>query len=142
MTEAKESEQSSDEGSASSHCSTALERWDVRTDDGPHTIQADNWRCSGNGLQFYRGEECVAWFTAWLWFKKFDLMSDPNGFVRLGFSVRTRNILDRLECKTIGELMALSDDEIMEARNSGKTVVAEIREKLDAAGFKGDSPSQ
>lgn len=120
----------------SSHSSYTLERWDVLADDGAHVIQADSWVHDGNGLQFHRDGECVAWFASWLWFKKFDLVSDPKGFIRLGFSPRTRNALDRLECKTIGELFALSDHEIMQARNIGKGVVAEIREKLASAGFK------
>jgi len=37
-----------------------------------HTIHADNWTVSGNGLTFARGEERVAWFLKWNWWRRAD----------------------------------------------------------------------
>lgn len=122
---------------ASEHSSADLERWDVMTEDGLHPIQADQWKSSSAGLQFFRGGECVAWFASWEWFKKFDLISDPNGFAQIGLSAKATNVLvNQLDCKTIGELLTLSDGAILDARMAGVKVLEEIREKLAAAGFR------
>jgi hypothetical protein len=37
-----------------------------------HMIHADNWTCGGNGLQFYRADEQIAWFLTWDWWKRAD----------------------------------------------------------------------
>lgn len=39
-----------------------------------HTIKADYWECSGNGLKFYRKKKgkghMIAWFLDWRWWKE------------------------------------------------------------------------
>ena len=37
-----------------------------------HTIHADDWTVSLNGLTFARGKARVAWFLAWNWWKRAD----------------------------------------------------------------------
>lgn len=52
------------------------------------------------------------------------------------FSVRTRKILKRMEIETVGELVALSADEIINQRNCGETSLLEIRGLLGEKGLK------
>ncbi len=50
----------------------------------------------------------------------------------LELSVRARNCLDSANIKTIGELVSLSEQEVMNLKNLGKTSLTEIKAKLIA----------
>jgi len=54
----------------------------------------------------------------------------------LNLSVRARKCMNRLTLTTIGELVARTGDELMEAKNFGVTSLNEVREKLEAMGLK------
>ncbi|HJZ89522.1 MAG TPA: DNA-directed RNA polymerase subunit alpha C-terminal domain-containing protein [Gemmataceae bacterium] len=54
----------------------------------------------------------------------------------LNLSVRARKCMNRLNITTIGELIARSGDELMEAKNFGVTSLNEVKEKLGALGLK------
>lgn len=53
----------------------------------------------------------------------------------MNLSVRARKCMARLNLQTIGDLVAHSADELMEARNFGVTSLNEIREKLTQMGL-------
>ncbi len=48
----------------------------------------------------------------------------------LNLSVRSRKCMNRLNIKTIGELVIHTADELLECKNFGVTSLKEIREKL------------
>jgi DNA-directed RNA polymerase subunit alpha len=54
----------------------------------------------------------------------------------LNLSVRARKCMNRLSLTTLGELVARTADELMEAKNFGVTSLNEVREKLTALGLK------
>ena len=54
----------------------------------------------------------------------------------LNLSVRARKCMNRLGITTLGELIARSGDELLEAKNFGMTSLNEVREKLTAYGLK------
>jgi len=54
----------------------------------------------------------------------------------LNLSVRARKCMNRLNLNTIGELVARSGDELMEAKNFGVTSLNEVKEKLGNLGLK------
>jgi DNA-directed RNA polymerase subunit alpha len=54
----------------------------------------------------------------------------------LNLSVRARKCMNRLNLNTIGELVARSGDELMEAKTFGVTSLNEVKEKLGALGLK------
>jgi len=54
----------------------------------------------------------------------------------LNLSVRARKCMNRLNIQTIGELIARSGDELMEAKNFGVTSLNEVKEKLGNLGLK------
>ena len=37
-----------------------------------HTIRADHWSVSVDGLKFERNESRIAWFLQWRWWKRAD----------------------------------------------------------------------
>ena len=49
----------------------------------------------------------------------------------LGLSVRSLNCLKRAAVKTVGDLVALSEDDVMKLKNFGQKSLVEIREKLE-----------
>lgn len=49
----------------------------------------------------------------------------------LGLSVRSLNCLKRASVKTVGDLVALSEDDVMKLKNFGQKSLVEIREKLE-----------
>jgi len=49
----------------------------------------------------------------------------------LGLSVRSLNCLKRAQVKTVGELVVLSEDDVMKLKNFGHKSLVEIREKLE-----------
>ena len=53
----------------------------------------------------------------------------------LTLSVRARKCVERLGVRTLGELAALSDDDILACRNTGETTLAEIRARLAERGL-------
>ena len=57
----------------------------------------------------------------------------PNGMTLddLNLSVRAYNCLKRHGIRTVDELKALSDEELVQVRNIGKRCVEEIKEKLE-----------
>ncbi len=58
-------------------------------------------------------------------------------------SVRARNCLKKMNIRTIGELMKLSEAELLAYKNFGETSLAEIKQLLSAKGLRlGQSPEE
>lgn len=53
----------------------------------------------------------------------------------LGLSVRSQHCMQMLGIKTIGDLVALSEKQLMEARNFGSTSLTEVKKKLAVSGL-------
>ncbi len=53
----------------------------------------------------------------------------------LDLSVRASNCLEAANIKTIGELVSLSEDEVMNIRNFGRTTLKEVKKKLAQLGL-------
>lgn len=53
----------------------------------------------------------------------------------LGLSVRSRNCFDRLQIRTVGELIQCTEAELLACRNFGQTSLAEIKAKLADLGL-------
>jgi len=53
----------------------------------------------------------------------------------LSFSVRTYNCLKKANLKTVGELVATTENELMQIKNFGKKSLAEVRETLGGMGL-------
>ena len=53
----------------------------------------------------------------------------------LDLSVRASNCLEAANVKTIGELVALTEDEVLEIRNFGRTTLKEVKKKLAQLGL-------
>jgi len=58
----------------------------------------------------------------------------------IGLSTRSIRCLERLKCKTVGDVRRLSDDDILLIKNTGKTSLIEIREKTDGNNPKFNHP--
>ena len=58
----------------------------------------------------------------------------------LNFSVRTYNSLMRGNVRTLGDLVALTDEELLKIRNLGRLGVCEVREKIDELESRGMLP--
>lgn len=56
--------------------------------------------------------------------------SDGEPIELLNLSVRAHNCLRRAGVRTVGQLRALPDDELLRIRNFGQKCVAEVRERL------------
>jgi DNA-directed RNA polymerase subunit alpha len=54
----------------------------------------------------------------------------------LNLSVRARKCMNRLGINTLGDLVARSSDELLEAKNFGQTSLAEVKEKLLQYGLR------
>ncbi len=59
---------------------------------------------------------------------------------KLNFSVRTYNSLMRGNVRTLGDLVALTDEELLKIRNLGRLGVCEVREKIDELESRGMLP--
>ena len=53
----------------------------------------------------------------------------------LELSVRARNCLDGANLRTLGDLVTLSEAEVMHLKNLGKTSLTEIKNKLSERGL-------
>ena len=53
----------------------------------------------------------------------------------LELSVRARNCLDSANLQTLGELVSMSEAEVMKLKNLGKTSLTEIKNKLSELGL-------
>lgn len=53
----------------------------------------------------------------------------------LDLSVRASNCLEAANIRTIGELVALTEEEVLEIRNFGKTTLKEVKKKLSQLGL-------
>jgi DNA-directed RNA polymerase subunit alpha len=53
----------------------------------------------------------------------------------LELSVRARNCLDGAELDTVGDLVSLSEADVMKLKNLGKTSLTEIKNKLSELGL-------
>jgi DNA-directed RNA polymerase subunit alpha len=58
----------------------------------------------------------------------------------LELSVRARNCLDSANLKTLADLVRLSETEVMNLKNLGKTSLTEIKTKLAERGLSLDMP--
>lgn len=54
-----------------------------------------------------------------------------SGFIHLQFSKKTFNCLNRANIKTLGELLCLSEEELLKIRNLGIQSLNEIRSVLN-----------
>lgn len=54
---------------------------------------------------------------------------------RLRLSPRTLNCLRLAQIKTVGEILTVSDEELLKIRNFGEKSLAELKEKLAEYGF-------
>ncbi|MEI7922596.1 MAG: DNA-directed RNA polymerase subunit alpha C-terminal domain-containing protein, partial [Planctomycetota bacterium] len=54
----------------------------------------------------------------------------------LNLSVRARKCMTKLNINTIGELISLTGDKLMECKNFGVTSLNEVREKLTVLNIK------
>jgi len=54
----------------------------------------------------------------------------------LNLSVRARKCMNRLNIRTVGELVSRSADDLLEAKNFGQTSLTEVRDRLGAMGLK------
>jgi DNA-directed RNA polymerase alpha subunit len=61
--------------------------------------------------------------------------SPPPGVETLGLSVRTTNCLVANEVTTMAQLLALTDDDLLNLRNLGREALQEITDKLVERGF-------
>ena len=65
-----------------------------------------------------------------------ELQAKLNKLVtELDLSVRASNCLEAANVKTIGELVALTEDEVLEIRNFGRTTLKEVKKKLAQLGL-------
>lgn len=64
-----------------------------------------------------------------------DLLSQPIQYLNL--STRAQQCMFGLGCKTVGDIVRLTEEQIMRTRNLGKKSADEIARKLNAAGAKG-----
>ncbi|MGQ9525100.1 MAG: DNA-directed RNA polymerase subunit alpha C-terminal domain-containing protein, partial [Armatimonadota bacterium] len=55
---------------------------------------------------------------------------------KLGFSVRTYNCLKKAGIQTLRDLLAKTEDDLLQIRNFGKKALMEIREKLAGLGYE------
>jgi DNA-directed RNA polymerase subunit alpha len=62
-----------------------------------------------------------------------DLLSSPISDLEL--SVRARNCLDGANLQTLHDLVSLSEEEVMNLKNLGKTSLTEIKSKLAERGL-------
>ena len=62
-----------------------------------------------------------------------DRLSEP--LTELELSVRARNCLDGANLRTLGDLVSLSENEVMNLKNLGKTSLTEIKTKLAERGL-------
>ena len=53
----------------------------------------------------------------------------------LELSVRARNCMERLNLRTIGELVQKSEQELMSVKNFGQTSLSEIKQRLASQGL-------
>lgn len=53
----------------------------------------------------------------------------------LSLSVRSRNVLRRLQVETLGALCALTEADLLSCRNCGRRTVAELRDVLTRFGL-------
>ena len=60
----------------------------------------------------------------------------------LELSVRSYNCLMRADIKTVSDLLAISEPELMKIRNMGKTSVKEIKDKLCSIGLSLAAPAE
>ena len=62
----------------------------------------------------------------------------------LELSLRSRRCLDTLDVKTVGDLVAKTKEELLSARNFGRTSLKEVREKLTEHGLvlEGEEPGE
>ena len=60
----------------------------------------------------------------------------------LELSVRSYNCLMRADIKTVSDLLAISEPELMKIRNMGKTSVKEIKDKLCFIGLSLAAPAE
>lgn len=56
---------------------------------------------------------------------------------QLNLSMRSRNCLIAKNCKTVGDVARLSEEQIRVMRNFGKKSAAEVAQKIEEAGIKG-----
>ena len=54
----------------------------------------------------------------------------------LGLSLRARNCLDWIQVKTVGQLVACGESELLRLRYFGKTSLREVKSKLAAVGLR------
>ena len=119
--------------SASSLCSTA--RYSVMSCGERREITAERWSASVDGLKFFVGDEVVAWFTEWSSFEKIIEINGASidafrkSLERVGFSVRARKSLHRLECNSFSDLLKLTREDLLEAKFCGPLCADEILEK-------------
>lgn len=64
-----------------------------------------------------------------------DLLSQPIQYLNL--STRAQQCMFGFGCKTVGDIVRLTEEQIMRTRNLGKKSADEIARKLNAAGAKG-----
>ena len=62
-----------------------------------------------------------------------ELLKKPISELEL--SVRSRNCMERLNIRSIGELVAKSESELLSVKNFGQTSLNEIKTKLDEFGM-------
>lgn len=55
--------------------------------------------------------------------------------MHMELSVRARNCLDGANLRTLGDLVTLSEAEVMHLKNLGKTSLTEIKNKLSERGL-------
>jgi len=69
-----------------------------------------------------------------------DLLAQPIQYLNL--STRSQQCMFALHCETIGDLVRLTEEQIMRTRNLGKKSADEIARKLKAAGARGSAWDQ
>jgi DNA-directed RNA polymerase subunit alpha len=70
--------------------------------------------------------------------KKEELLNKPvDGF---GFSIRSRHCFERLQIKTLGDLIEKTEDELVQCPNFGRSSLAEIKRKLEKEGLSLKAP--
>lgn len=59
---------------------TQMDEWIIKCAENEMVlVKADKWECGGNGLQFYIGDEVIAWFLVW---ERFMKRPKPEGHTR------------------------------------------------------------
>lgn len=81
------------------------------------------------GLNFIRYASKTDWFTD-------SVITSVSSIATLGLSCRAYNALCRGGCKTVGDVVKLSYDDLRKIRNAGKATVDEIITVLNDKGFK------